>query len=354
MLADDAARELRKLLTALPKIELHRHLEGSLRLSTLAELARQYNLDVPAYDVDGLRPHVQIMPDSPATAAHFLSKFVVLRKFYVSPDVISRFVHECIADASADNVRYMELRFTPKALARVMNFPFSDVIEWVTSAALEAQTDTGTRVKLIVSLNRHESLTEAEEIVRAALDHKDRGIVGLDLAGPELGYPANPFAGLFREARHAGLQVTIHAAEWDGPENIRFAIEHLGAARIGHGVRILEDASIVALARERGTIFEVCPTSNYHSGVISALTKHPLPAMHAAGLAITLNTDDPSLSNITLSDELYNAKTLFQFGLGQIQAMILNAATCAFLPETERLKLTERLRAALSVFPTDG
>src|SRR5690242_4373661 len=126
-------------LAALPKIELHRHLEGTLRLATLVDIARQYKIVLPAYDEDGLRPYVQITAQSPHTVEHFLSKFDTLRRFYCSPEVIKRVAREAVEDAAADNIRYMEMRFTPKALTHAMGYPFTDVIRWVIEAVHEAE-----------------------------------------------------------------------------------------------------------------------------------------------------------------------------------------------------------------------
>lgn len=330
---------LRAAFESLPKIELHRHLEGSLRLSSLAEIAAAHHLDVPAHTTETLRPFVQMMPDSPYTMEHFLSKFAVLRRFYCAPEVIYRIAHEAVEDAAADQVRYMELRFTPKALSRLRGFAFSEVIGWVCDAVEDAQRGRDIQVKLIVSVNRHESLIEAEQQIQAAIDQRGRGIVAVDLCGQEPGFPANPFVGMFRDALKAGLGVTIHAGEWAGPSNIRYAVESLGAARIGHGVRIFEDPSVVDLARDAGIVFEVCPTSNWQTGVVPSLAQHALPEMELAGLRTTLNTDDPAICDTTMSGELAIAVDGLGLDLPYVRRAILTAAEAAFLPDAERAAL---------------
>jgi len=336
------------MIMALPKIELHRHLEGSLRLSTLAEIAQTYDLDVPARDEESLRPYVQIMPDSPHDAEHFLSKFAVLRGFYCAPDVIRRVACEAVEDAAADNIKYLELRFTPKALARIRGFAFTDVIDWVLEGVDEGKQGRDIVVRLILALNRHESVADAELAILAGLDRKDRGIVAVDLCGQEEGFPAEPFAPIFREAQKAGMHITIHGAEWDGPHNVRYAIEKLGASRIGHGVRIFEDPDVITLAREREVFFEVCPTSNLQSGVVKSLSAHPLRKMQKAGLRTTLNTDDPSICGITLTEEYYRTAQAQSLGIKDIQAMLMNAAEAAFIPEMARTVLISRLIEAFS------
>ena len=327
---------------ACPKVELHRHLEGSLRLETLREIAQAHG--IAAEEHMPLDTRVQVMEKEPFTAANFLSKFSTLRLFYRSPEVITRVTREAIEDAARDNVRYMELRFTPVALSRVEDFPLADVMDWVIEAARQAGEEYGLPTRLIASVNRHESTALAEKVAQLSIDRMHKGIVGLDLAGNEADFPAAPFAPLFREARRAGLHVTVHAGEWGGAKNVRQAIEEMSAERIGHGVRVLEDPGVVHLAREYGTTFEVCITSNYQSGVVAALAQHPLPRMLAAGLHVTINTDDPSVSRITLSDEFRVAGESLGMSDEALQHMVLTAARNAFLPPAERDALVERLK----------
>jgi adenosine deaminase len=327
--------------TALPKVDLHRHLEGSVRLSTLIEVGRMHGIDL--IGTDHLRPLVQVGEDEPYTFENFLSKFATLRLFYRSPEVIGRITREAIEDAAIDNVRYLELRFTPVALSRAEDFPLGEVMDWVIDGTQNSEKELGVKTRLVVSVNRHESVTLAEEVAHLAIDRKDQGIVGLDLAGSEATAPANPFIGVFREVQQSGLQITVHAGEWGGAENVRQAIEEFQTQRIGHGVRVMEDPRIVMLARERGTIFEVCITSNYQSGVIPALEAHPFTRMLSAGLNATLNTDDPSISQIVLSNEYRLANENLGVPLAVMCDRTLAAAKAAFLPQVESDALVELL-----------
>jgi adenosine deaminase len=329
--------------TAFPKVELHRHLEGSLRLSTLIEIGRMHGLDLVG--TDHLRPLVQVGEDEPYTFENFLSKFATLRLFYRSPEVIGRITHEAIEDAAVDNIRYLELRFTPVALSRAEDFPLGEVMDWVIDGAQKGEADLGVKTRLIVSVNRHESVELAEEVIRLAAERQGQGIVGVDLAGSEATSPAKPFIGVFREAQQAGLRVTIHAGEWGGAENVRQAIEDFGSQRIGHGVRVIEDPEVIALARERGTAFEVCITSNYQSGVVPNLEDHPFPQMLDAGLNATINTDDPSISQIVLSNEYRLANEQLGVPLSTVRDQVFAAASAAFLPASERESLVESLQA---------
>jgi adenosine deaminase len=237
----------------------------------------------------------------------------------------------------------MELRFTPVALSRAERFPLHDVVDWVISSTKEASKKHGVTVRLIASMNRHESTELAEQVVWLAVEHIDDGLVAIDLAGNEAEFKTEPFYGVVKEARQSGLHVTIHAGEWGPATNVKEAIEQLGAERIGHGVRVLEDETTVALARERGTAFEVCVTSNYQSGVIGSLDTHPLMKMLEAGLNVTINTDDPSISRITLSHEYYTACEDLRMTQPTLRERILAAAKACFLPEDEKEELATKL-----------
>jgi len=333
---------------ALPKVELHRHLEGSLRLDTMLDIATQHGITIPA-DVLRLSTLVQIQEEDKLTFQNFLSKFNTLRLFYRSPDVIHRITREAIEDAAKDNVKYMELRFTPVALSRAERFPLHDVIDWVLSSAKDAGEKHGVTVRLIASVNRHESTELAEQVAWLAADHVKDGLVALDLAGNEADFPSQPFYGIFKEAKQAGLHMTIHAGEWGPAYNVREAIEEIGAERIGHGVRVLEDESIVKLARERQTAFEVCITSNYQSGVFESLETHPLVNMLDAGLNVTINTDDPSISRITLSHEYYTACEDLKMPQATLKQRIVAAAKASFIGETEKEKLVKQLEKDLKL-----
>ena len=333
---------------SLPKVELHRHLEGSLRLQTMLDIAHSHGITIPA-SILRLSGMVQVQDEDPLTFQNFLAKFNTLRLFYRSPDVIHRVTREAVEDAAKDNVKYMELRFTPVALSRAERFPLHDVMDWVCTSAAKAAEEFDIKVRLIASVNRHESPELAEQVAWLAAAHIDDGIVGMDLAGNEAEFSAKPFASIFAEAKQAGLHLTIHAGEWAGADNVREAIEQVGAERIGHGVRIMDDENVVALARERGTTFEVCVTSNYQSGVVPALSNHPLPRMLQADLKVTFNTDDPSVSRIDLTHEYKLIHEDLGIPMNIIKRCILSAAKSSFLPNNERQVLYDQLETGLGL-----
>jgi adenosine deaminase len=327
----------------LPKVDLHRHLEGSLRLGSLAEIVREQGLDLPA-EAGSLSPLVQVQERDPATAQSFLAKFEPLRRIYRSPEIIRRLTREAVADAALDGVRYLELRFNPGALAHEKGFPLGEVMDWVCESAGEAAGSAGIAVRLIVSINRHEPVRLAEAVAREALDRRSRGIVGLDLAGREWDSPAAPFAALFADAKREGIGVTVHAGEWAGAPAVRQAVEVMGADRVGHGVQVLGDAEVVELAKDRRLVFEVCLTSNLQSGVVAEIASHPLPMMIEAGLQVTLNSDDPGVSGITLSGEYALARRELGLSLQTLHGLILAASQASFLPAREKKALEASLQ----------
>ena len=333
-------------LKSLPKIDLHRHLEGSLRLETLLEIARKYRLDVPATDLEALRPFVQVTND-PATHEAFLGKFEVLRHFYRSPELIRRLVYEAVADAAADNVKYLELRFSPQALSRVRGFAMAEAADWVIESVAKAEADFDIEVGLIVTLVRHDPVPQARQVAEIAFERFGKGIVGLDLAGDEVKFPSRPFTPLFKEAKQVGLGITVHAGEWASAFGVKEAILDLFADRIGHGVRTLENSQILQLVRERQTAFEVCLTSNLQTGVVHQMNHHPLVDMLDVGLLATINTDDPSISDCTLTDEYEIALNKLQIGYPLLRQTILTAANSAFLPPAKRQALLNKFDALL-------
>lgn len=346
-----ADNPLLKMAHALPKIELHRHLEGSVRLTTLVDIAQEYGIEMPEYDIETLRPFVQMMPGEPRNSQHFLAKFYTLRQFFRSPDIIRRVAYEVVSDAAADNIRYLELRFTPPALSNLMGCSYHDVIAWVCESGSQAAAQANIEVRFIVSVNRHESVDIASKVLDTTLAMRDYPIVAFDLAGSEATHPAEPFQPVFERAHEAGLGVTIHAGEWASADNIRSAVLDFRAHRIGHGVRAIDDPNVVDILLERDVVLEVCPTSNVHSGVIPDWPEHPLPLLYRQGVRTTLNTDDPLVSNITLTDEMACAVEKMSLAIEDLKRHLLTAAGAAFLPPEERADLVNRFENWLKEFP---
>jgi adenosine deaminase len=343
----DVSAQEHEYFRTIPKIELHRHLEGSLRYKTVLELVRKFGVTLPISTNPASL--VQVMPGEPMTYSNFLSKFQILRMVYRSREIIERVVYEAIADAAEDNIRYLELRFTPVALARSQNFKLNEVMDWVCATARKASRDCGVITRLIASVNRHEDPGLAQNVARFAVERIPSGIVGLDLAGNEADFPADPFISIFQWAKERGLNICVHAGEWGKVENVRQAIEEFRADRIGHGVRVLDDLATVDLARKSKTIFEVCITSNHQTGVVPTLKSHPVLRMLEAGLHVTINTDDPAIQQVTLGDEYRVVVRELGMPLEQLKKRITTAACAAMLPPQERMTLVDELDYSLKL-----
>ena len=340
--------DLQPILESMPKIDLHRHLEGSLRLDTLQAIALEHGVDLPSYDLENLRPYVQVTDGYQPDFHRFIEKFRLLRRFYTKREAIERIAYEAVADAAADNVKHLELRFNPVALTRAQGFRFTDVMDWVWAGVSRAQAEHDIIARLIVSIIRQEPET-AEEILETAIDHMDRGVVAFDISGDEVNYPLKPFVQVFCRARQAGLGLTVHAGEAGTAENVREAIELIAPERIGHGVHCIENSDVVRMVRDRGIVLEMCPTSNLQTGVIHFMGHHPLPDLYKLGLKLTVNTDDPSVSDTKLTDEYRLVVAGMGLSLDELKTLLMNAAQSVFLPAGEKAALIARFRTELGL-----
>jgi len=331
--------DLHNTLRQLPKVDLHRHMEGSLRLETLAEVAREHGVNLPSYDIEELRPYVQFTDDVP-DFYNFLSKMELLRQFYSAEEAVERIAYEAVIDACQDHIEYLELRVSPagKQIAP------EKVMENVVKAVARATQEYPIQVRLLITIVREFGVKVAQEVLELALAYKSQGVVGLDLAGHEETHPAKPFVHVFQRARQEGLNATIHAGEVGDAANVREAVEVLGAQRIGHGVRAIEDHRVVRLLREQNIALEVCPTSNLQTGVTHAFTQHPLQDLYHLAVPVTINTDDPSISDTTLTDEYLVAVMVMGLSVTDIQRTIMNAAQAAFLPPRQKQMLVQRFK----------
>jgi adenosine deaminase len=333
-IASASTAELREL----PKVDLHRHLEGSLRLSSLQEIAIDTDIDLPTTQNE-LQPLVQMVAGDSRDPQTFLAKFKVIRQFFRSSEIIQRLVREAVEDAALDGVKLLELRFTPAALRQFSGLSLEQAMDAVLSAGREAARISDLTLGLIVSINRHEPFSIAEEVVQSAVDHLPDGILGLDLAGDEQSSPADPFLPLLNEAKQAGLKLTVHAGEWGGPEHVAQAIEAMSADRIGHGVRSMEDPAVVQLARKLGVGFEVSPTSNLRTGVFQDENGYPLAEMIEAGLRVAITTDDPAVFGTTLSAEHEFVITHLGFSVETIKGLTLQALQLSFINDKQKRAL---------------
>jgi adenosine deaminase len=335
-----AAALTRDALLAMPKVEIHRHVEGAITPEFLLEMAGDPAVSLPAADVEGLRRAISMVDHTP-DFKDFLRKFETLRTFWVSKEWIQKAVGDVIRAAAEENILYIELRYNPIHFATQMAFRIESVIEWVTEARDAAAGELNLQVELIATVNRDDQVQQNIPVIEAAVDGAGQHFVGLDIAGDETATSLARFAGVMRKARAAGLGITVHAGEAGPGSNVRDAIRLIGADRIGHGIRVMEDPDAVAAAIEAGAVFEVCPSSNLRTGVVESIEKHPIADMARAGLAVTVSTDDPVTAGTTLTDEY--ALLAGTLGLERQDFLELNltALQGSFRPTEEREQLAQ-------------
>jgi adenosine deaminase len=352
-------RLTRALFRSLPKVDLHRHLEGALRLETLWEFHCREKQRLHR-SLAALRAACSIAPGERPGFQGFLNRFPGLRFKYGGAEALQRIAAEAVADAAADGVVHLELRFSPIFCAlRMKDAPAGGVAvpgsvsraeaeraaEAVVHGAREEAARRGISVIFIVTMARHFGV--AMHRPAAELLHRPIGAAldGLDLAGDE-SHSAGGFSDFLREWQAEGRFITIHAGEdrrAGGPQNVREALAEWKADRIGHGVRAIEDRDLVRLLARQRVALEMCPTSNVQTRACACFRAHPLKRLLAAGVAATINTDDPAISGTTLSEEYYRAARYCGLNWRQLRACALNAAKAAFLPEHAKAGLAARI-----------
>ena len=327
-----------------PLVELHRHLDGNVRLETVLDLASRHRLPLPAATVEGLAPHVRLSAPT-GDLLGFLARLDLLRSVLADYDAVRRVVRENLEDAAAEGIDYIELRFSPYFMAEPHGLDPLGVAEAACDALEEARGAVPVAAKLIAVVSRTYGPERGWVEVEAAVACRERGVVALDLAGDEAGFPGELFVDHFRRAAEAGLHRIAHAGEVTGPASVRQAVFGLGAERIGHGIRAVEDPATVEMLVERGVPLEICPTSNVHTSTVASYRLHPLPALYAAGVRVTLSTDDPAISGIDLAHEYRVARDEIGLGDEDLLRMQDNALAAAFLSNEERRALDETTTA---------
>jgi len=325
---------------ALPLIDLHRHLEGSLRLETMLELADEHGLKLPGNTVEALRPHVVI--DGPLTGlVDFLNRLNWMIFVLADAEACRRAAYECVRDTAGEGLDYLELRFSPGFMARPHGLNATEVVAAVIDGTRAGERDFGVMTRLIGIMSRTFGPEACRTELEALLAHRE-AIRALDLAGDEANWPGELFREHFRRGRDAGWQITVHAGEAAGAHNVRYAIEELGATRIGHGIRAVDEPTLLDLIRERGVGLEVNLTSNLQTGTVASLAAHPLADFLRSGLLASINTDDPVISGIDLRYEFGAAARAAGLTPALARRAQENALATAFLSAGERAELLRR------------
>jgi adenosine deaminase len=339
---------------SIPKADLHRHLEGAVTPELLLRVANKYGIQLPASTVEGLRPYIQV-GEQDKTLLDFLKKFDTIGLAFKSTDAIREITYQSVADAAKDNVKYLELRFSPMYMASQYHLDLHEVMDAVVAGLGDAKRAFDTKTSLIAIVERQMGPEKGHEVEKLAEEYKDRGVVALDLANDEFHYPPAPYAQVFQDAKQAGLKVTVHAGEAGGASNVADAVLKLGADRIGHGVRTHEDPAVEQLVHDRGITLEMCPTSNIQTGAAADVSKHPMKRFLEEGIPVTINTDDPAVSGITLSSDQARAVEEFGLSLDELKQANENSFDGAFgLSPSEKARYKADVEAAFAQAPKLG
>jgi adenosine deaminase len=334
----------REMLRQLPKAELHCHLDGSVRPQTLLDLARELGVPMPRADAAGLAEFMTVRDAK--NLEEYLQKFEVTLAVMQQPAALERIAYELASDAHRDGVWYLETRFAPVLNVR-QGMATHDVVEAVLRGLQRAEGEFGIVARVIVTALRHLSPEISRELATLAVAYRDKGVVGFDLAGGELGNPASRHAAAFEIARTHDLACTCHAGEGDGGASVREAVHVCGAHRIGHGTRLFEDPSLLDYMNDRRIPIEICVTSNVQTRAAASYESHPVRRYFDVGLNVVLNTDNRLMSATTLTDEYLHAAQRLGFTYDELARMALNGFESAFLAWPERRKILDRARLAI-------
>ncbi len=336
----------------LPKTDLHVHLDGSLRLSTILELAKQDGIELPSDTPDGLRRAMHL-GENCGSLVEYLKAFDVTLRVMQTAESLTRIAYELGEDAAKENVRYMEVRYAPMLHTR-KGLKLTQVIEAVLEGLRAAHMQFGIESNIIICGIRNISVESSLEMAELAVAYKNRGVVAYDLAGAEYDHPAKHHKAAFQLVRDNNINCTIHAGEAYGPESIAQAIHICGAHRIGHGCRLREDGDLLHYINDHRIPLECCPSSNVQTGAIKDFRTHPIKLYADLGLRVTVNTDNRLVTDTTVSRELWLCHSELGFSLADIKQLILNGFKSSFLPFHVKQDYLRRVSHELERFHDDG
>lgn len=335
----------RDLIRRMPKAELHVHLDGSLRPATLIELARAAGTTLPTTDPEELRRYMLV--DDASNLEDYLKRFDITIAVLQTPEAIERVAYEMVADAAADGLRYLEIRYCPW-LSTTGGLTMDEVLEAELAGLRRGEQDYGVPARVINCSLRHYAPDISEEIARVSVAFRDRGVVAFDLAGGEAGRPPGMHGRAFDIAVEGLLGVTVHAGEAAGADSVAEAIHRCHADRIGHGTRLVEDPALEAYVRDRRIPIEINLSSNVQTRAVASPAAHPLRRYLDQGLVCTLCTDSWLMSGVVQTDEYVLAQQALHLTRDEIESLMLNAFRSAFLPWPERQRLVAEAEAAMA------
>lgn len=335
----------RETVLALPKTDLHVHLDGSLRLKTIIDLAKEFKVDLPCYDEEGLKKLVCV-GNTVSDLVEYLRAFEITTKVMQDKDALMRTAYELAEDNARENVLYMEVRFAPILHVR-RGLKLSEIVDSVLEGLEMAEKDYGIKSGLILCAMRHLPPQTSVEIAELCLAYKNRGVVGFDLAGAEEDYPPKAHREAFFMILNNNLNCTVHAGEAYGPESIHQAIHYCGAHRIGHGTRLKENGDIFNYVNDHRIPLEICLKSNVQTKTVSSIDKHPFKFYYEYGLRVTLNTDNRLVSETTVTDEYLLAASTFGYTMENLHDLVINGFKSAFMTQKKKVRLLTEVLAIL-------
>ena len=340
------------LLKALPKTDLHCHLDGSLRLRTILELAEKQKIRLPADNEEGLAKAIH-QGEVCKSLEDYLGAFDITLSVLQSEEALYRTAYELAVDAADENVRYLEVRYSP-ALHQQKGLKLTTVIDAVLEGLRVAKRETGIKCGVIVCGIRHINPQMSVRLAELSVAYKNRGVIGFDLAGAEVNFPAKDHKQAFQLILKNNVNCTAHAGEAYGPESIAQAIHYLGAHRIGHGTRLREDGDLLNYVNDHRIPVEVCLSSNVQTGAVDSLAAHPLKFYFDYGLRVTINTDNRLITDTTVTKELWIAHQQLGMDLEDLTTLIVSGFKSAFLPFREKQdmlrQVNEDIRRTLEQF----
>ena len=341
------------LLKRLPKVELHCHLDGSLRVPTILDLAKKDKVTLSTSSYDKLSK-LLVIGKTRGSLEEYIKRFDITLSVMQTPQALSRTAYELIEDVAKENVRYIEIRYSP-ILHTGKGMTMGESVEAVREGLKRGQKDYGVKSGIIVCGIRNISAEVSLKLADLTVRYKNKGVVGFDLAGAEENFPAKDHQEAFYMILNNNINATIHAGEAYGPSSIHQAIHHCGAHRIGHGTRLKENKDLMNYVNDHRITLEICLTSNWQTRSIRSLKYHPLKYYYDQGIRVTINTDNRLMSGTTLTKELLLAHKLFGFKLHDFREMIIMAMKSAFLPYAERKQMirgiADELEQEFSLMP---
>ena len=324
----------------LPKTEIHIHLEGSIRTQTIIDVAREYNLKLPAYEVSKLDKHVKVF-DQMRDLETVLEAFGIFQNSITSPKVVERIAWELFEDAARQNIKLFEVRFSPDWAFHGHNLDWDACLEGMLRAKARAEQEFDMAIGYIAITSRSMGPDSCVRTVDWAIRHRDH-IIGIDLADSERDFPLREFVKPVLKAKEAGLKVTIHTGEDTPASYIKETIELTDPDRIGHGIHAIEDMEVVELLKERDITLEVNPWSNYLTNSVRTIEEHPLKKLFDLGVKVTINSDDPEVLETNLNNEYRIAHEVLGMNMEDIAVCNRFACQASFIPEEEKQRIWEK------------